>query len=152
MLLFVATTDKNKINLFKTDGLSSWIVGAWETKAPEFYFGTYSPFLYSHFVSWENKTWENNLDKQWERLYCEILCVCVCVCVRAHVHACAHGHSAVSDSLLPHGRDTWVHCHFLLQRIYFDPEVEPRSPELAGRFFTTEPPVKHFEILHWEGS
>ena len=33
-------------------------------------------------------------------------CVCVCVCVRAHVHACAHGHSAVSDSLLPHGRDT----------------------------------------------
>ena len=36
------------------------------------------------------------------------------------------------------GKNTGVGCQFLLQGI-FPTHVEPESPELAGRFFTTEP-------------
>ena len=32
-----------------------------------------------------------------------------------------------------------VDCHFLLQEIFLDQGIEPESPALAGRFFTTEP-------------
>ena len=31
-------------------------------------------------------------------------------------------------------------CHFLLQGDRPNPGIEPASPALAGRFFTTEPP------------
>ena len=63
----------------------------------------------------------------------------------------------MSNSLQPHGlqpawflcpwgfpgKNTEVGCHFLLQRIFLpDPEIEPTSPALAGRFFTPEPPGK----------
>jgi len=35
-----------------------------------------------------------------------------------------------------------VGWHFLLQGIPPNPEIEPVSPALPGRFFTTEPPGK----------
>ena len=34
------------------------------------------------------------------------------------------------------GKNIGVGCHFL------DPGIKPKSPALAGRFFTTEPPGK----------
>ena len=33
-------------------------------------------------------------------------------------------------------------CHFLLQGIFLTPGLNPASPALSGRFFTTEPPGK----------
>jgi len=36
------------------------------------------------------------------------------------------------------GKNTGVGCHFLLQKIFQNNELE--SPALAGGFFTTEPP------------
>ena len=41
------------------------------------------------------------------------------------------------------GKNSGVGCHFLLQGIFPDPEIEPASlasPALAERFFTTAPP------------
>ena len=69
------------------------------------------------------------------------VCVCVCVCV---------SHSVMSDSLLPHvlwparllcpwnspSKNTGMGCYALLQGNLPDPGKEPRSPALAGRFFT----------------
>ena len=43
------------------------------------------------------------------------------------------------------GKNTGVGCHFLIQRILPDPEIEPiplASLALAGRFLTTAPPKK----------
>ena len=37
------------------------------------------------------------------------------------------------------GKNTGVCCHFLLQGNLPDPGIEPTSPTLAGRYFTTEP-------------
>ena len=43
------------------------------------------------------------------------------------------------------GKNTGVGCHFLLYAIsHPDPGIEPKSPELAGGFSTTEPPGKPF--------
>ena len=63
--------------------------------------------------------------------------------------------TVMSDSLPPHGlqpamllcpwdfhKNTGVGCHFLLQGIFPIPGIKPVSPELADRFFTTEPPGK----------
>jgi len=55
-------------------------------------------------------------------------------------------------------KDTGVGCHFLLQWIFRTQVSNPlslASPELAGRFFTAEPPgkshLKHrLEELRWE--
>ena len=44
------------------------------------------------------------------------------------------------------GKNTGVDCHFLLQDLP-DPGIEPTSPALARRFFTTETPGKPF--LFW---
>ena len=40
----------------------------------------------------------------------------------------------------------WVSFHFLLQRIFLAFPIEPASPALAGRFFTTAPPGKPFHF------
>ena len=40
------------------------------------------------------------------------------------------------------GKNTGVGSHFLLQGNLPDPEIEPRSPALAGTFFTAELPGK----------
>ena len=42
------------------------------------------------------------------------------------------------------GKNTGVGCHFLLQGIFPDPGIEPESPALTGRFFTTKPPGKPY--------
>ena len=46
------------------------------------------------------------------------------------------------------GKNTGVGCHFLLQGIFLR-WVEPASPTLAGRFFTTEPPRKPWEFSYY---
>ena len=79
----------------------------------------------------------------------------------------------VSDSLRPHGlqharlpcpflsprgfaqvhvhsvgdADTGVGCHYLLQRIFLAPGVEPGSPALQVDSLTTEPPRKPMELF-----
>ena len=69
---------------------------------------------------------------------------CFCVCV---------SHSVVSDSLPPHGlgptrllcpwdfprKNAGVGCHFLLQRIFPGPGIEPRSPSLQPDSLPSEP-------------
>ena len=79
-------------------------------------------------------------------LFNEILCVFVCA------YAC----SVMFNSLRPHGlQPTRLLCpwDFLMQEYWSglpfpspgdlpDPGIEPMSPALAGRFFTTEPPGK----------
>ena len=40
------------------------------------------------------------------------------------------------------GRHTGMGCHFLLQGIFSDPGIKPKSLALTGGFFTTEPPRK----------
>ena len=82
--------------------------------------------------------------------------LCVCVCARAGVHACVCTCSVVSDSVTPW---TAAHqaplsmgfsirtleggCHFLLQGILPTQRSNRRLLcllQLAGEFFTTEPP------------
>ena len=75
--------------------------------------------------------------------------VCLCVCV----FAC----SIVPDSLRPHGlyiahqaslamefsrQEYWSGLPFPSPGDLPYPGIKPMSPELAGRFFTTEPPGK----------
>ena len=51
------------------------------------------------------------------------------------------------DSL---GKNTEAGCHFLLQGNLPNPGIEsasPAAPELAGGFFTTEPPGKPCSLL-----
>ena len=72
---------------------------------------------------------------------------------------CMRAYSVVSNSLQPHvlqptrllcpwdfpGKYTGVGCHFLLQGIFPDPEIESvflSSPCIASGFFTTIPPRK----------
>ena len=61
-------------------------------------------------------------------------------------------HSVVSDPFLSHGlnrllcpwdspgKNTGLGSHFLLQGQLPEPGIEPMSPALVGRFFTTQPP------------
>ena len=61
-------------------------------------------------------------------------------------------HLVMSDSLQYHGlylcswdspgKNTGVDCHFLLQRIFPEPGIEPRSPALQTDAFPAEPPGK----------
>ena len=67
-------------------------------------------------------------------------------------------HSVVSDFLQPHGlklarfpcpwnfpgKNTGMDCHFFPPGDLLKPGIKPMSPALAGRFFTTEPPVNSF--------
>jgi len=54
------------------------------------------------------------------------------------------GHQAPLSMGFP-GQNTGVGCHFLLSNLP-DSGIEPESPALASRFFTTEPPQKQFNI------
>ena len=83
-----------------------------------------------------------------------------------YVHTCVLTPSVVSDSLLPRGLKsarllcawdspgnspgyTGLCSHFLLQGNLLNLEIEPTSPALASRCFTTEPPGKAIYIyLH----
>ena len=51
----------------------------------------------------------------------------------------------------PRGENTGVGCHFLLQGDLPNPGIEslsPESPEMAGGFFTTEPPGKPINSVY----
>ena len=45
-------------------------------------------------------------------------------------------------------QEYWSGLPFSSPEDHSDPEVEPTSPTLAGRFFTTEPPGKTSEMKH----
>ena len=76
-------------------------------------------------------------------------CVCVCMCV----YSC----SVMSDSLQPlwtiarqaplsmrfPRQEYWSGLPFPTPEDFPEPGIEPESLELAGKFFTTEPPGKH---------
>ena len=59
-------------------------------------------------------------------------------------------HQAPSVHGIFPGKNTGVGCHFLLQGNLPDPVIKPTSPaspELAGRFFTSESPGKPHNFL-----
>ena len=81
------------------------------------------------------------------------MCVCVCVCVRAralsHVQLFSTLWTVALQAPLStgsSGKNAGVGCHaILLQGIFLTQGSNPHLlhlPELAGRFFTTEPPGK----------
>ena len=45
-------------------------------------------------------------------------------------------------------QEYWSGLPFPSPRDLFDPGIEPESPALAGRFFTTEPPRKPYNEIH----
>ena len=77
------------------------------------------------------------------------MCVCVCVCV---CRWCVLLYLTLCDPRHCSPRDPSVHGIFqarILKELSFltlgdqpDPGIEPRSPALVGRFFTTIPPGK----------
>ena len=80
-------------------------------------------------------------------------CGPVSVCVRAQ--SCST-HGSPGAKLLCSwnftGKNTGVGFHFLLQGDLPDPGIEPMSPALAGRFFTTEPhlgngPIRQMNVV-----
>ena len=83
----------------------------------------------------------------------DFFCVCVCVCARAHAQSLncvwpfAIPWTVVHQAPLSMGfsrQEYWNGLPFPPPRDLPNPRKEPKysmSPELAGRFFTTEPPV-----------
>ena len=85
--------------------------------------------------------------------FCSGVCVCVCVCVCARTRVC----SAMSESAAPwtvacqaplsmefSRQEHWSELPFPPSGDLPDPGIKsmsPESPALAGRFFTTEPPL-----------
>ena len=57
--------------------------------------------------------------------------------LRHHVHGKTWGLNTSS------GKNTGVGCHFLLQGIFPDPGIKPRSPALQANALTSEPPNQH---------
>ena len=99
------------------------------------------------------------------------MCVCVCVCVHARVVSvisyscvcvCVCVHSVVSHFLRPpwavahqaplfmvySKQEDWSGLPFPTPWHLPDPQIEPTTPTLIGRFFTTEPPLleNHFQL------
>ena len=82
------------------------------------------------------------------------MCVCVCVCVYVCVYICLLACSVISDCLRPHRacqsplpmvfprQEYWSGLPFPSPGDLPNPGLEPASPALAGRLFTTEPPGK----------
>ena len=76
------------------------------------------------------------------------VCVCVCVCARARAHACAQSclnlcgpWTIACQALLTmefSRQDYWSGLPFPSSGNLPDPGMEPISPVLAGRFFTTD--------------
>ena len=66
----------------------------------------------------------------------------VLMCVLSHIWPLATPWTAACRLLCPWdflGKNTGADWDFLLQGIFHNPGIEPVSPALAGRFFTTEP-------------
>ena len=103
-----------------------------------------------HLLNWQ----EDSLPLSHQGSLYMRVCVCVCVCV--YVCVCESvSHSVMFNSLCPtdysclrysvHGfsrQEYWTGYPFLSPRDLPDPEIEPVSPALASRFFTTAPPGK----------
>ena len=78
------------------------------------------------------------------------VCVCVCVCARARARSVVYNSSGPMDYRPPGSSVCGISQATTLESgLPFaalgdlpDPEIEPVSPPLAGRFFTTEPPGK----------
>ena len=76
------------------------------------------------------------------------VCVCVCVCVCVHTQSCLtlfnpmdcsrQAPLSMAFSRQEHRRQ----YHPPSPGYHLDPRIEPMSPALAGRFFTTVPPGK----------
>ena len=68
------------------------------------------------------------------------LCVCVCVCTRmlSRVWLCNPLDCGPPDLSMKFSRqEYWSGLPLPPPKNFFDPEMEPTSPALAGRFFTT---------------
>ena len=79
---------------------------------------------------------------------CACVCVCVCVCVLSHVQLCETSWTVTLQASLSmefFRQEYWSGLPFPPLRNLPDPGIEPTSPALAGRFFTTEPPEKLIE-------
>ena len=75
------------------------------------------------------------------------VCVCVYVCVLNPVQLFDTPLTAsheVSLSMGFHRQQYWSRLPFPPPRVLPDPGIEPVSPALVGRFFTTEIPEKHW--------
>ena len=86
------------------------------------------------------------------------VCMCVCVCVCARVRTCAQSYMTICHSMtvtlqapLSMGfprQEYWSGLPFPSPGDLPDPGIEPESPKspaLAGGFFTTEPPGKPYD-------
>ena len=78
-------------------------------------------------------------------IYTACVCVCVCVCVYSVIcNSLQTSGLQLTKFLCPwnfQGKNTGVVSPFLLQGIFFNPGIQPRSPvSPAGEFFTTELP------------
>ena len=96
------------------------------------------------------------MTEQYSIVYiCVCVCVCVCVCARAHVHCCSVAKFCLilcdpMDCNPPRSsvpgisrQECWSGLlPFPPPGDVSYPEIEPSSPTLAGRFFTTEPTGK----------
>ena len=71
------------------------------------------------------------------------ICVCVCSVAQSCPTVCDSMDCSPPDSSvhgISHKRNTGVGSHSLLQGDLSDQTMEPASPALAGRYFTTQPP------------
>ena len=83
-------------------------------------------------------------------LFVECVCVCVYVCMRTRVRSVVSNSSGPMDYRPPGSSIYGISQARTLESglplaalgDLPDPEIEPVSPPLAGRFFTTEPPGK----------
>ena len=75
--------------------------------------------------------------------------VCVCVCVLSHVWLFVHSMDCSLPDPLSMGfsrQEYWSGLPCPPPRNLPDPGIEPKSPALAGRFFTTVPPEKPWSV------
>ena len=71
--------------------------------------------------------------------------VCVCVCALSHVQLFVIPWTVARQAPLSMGfcrQEYWIWLSFPSPEDLPNPGIEPRSPALAGRFFTTAPPGK----------
>ncbi|KAI4579382.1 hypothetical protein MJT46_000750 [Ovis ammon polii x Ovis aries] len=66
----------------------------------------------------------------------ELICLCVCTCALS-VQLCDPHHASLSLGFFR--QESWSGLLFPTPGDLPDPRMKPRSPALAGRFFTTEP-------------
>ena len=78
---------------------------------------------------------------------------CVCPQLLSRVQLFVAPWTVAFQSPHPPGKNTGVGCHSLLQGNFPDPEIELKSPALAGGFYTTESTngfQKKFLLIGWK--